>query len=190
MRAECKGNATAKAGWRRQGVKGKSSQSRQPSQKRQRALAHTPTKDGDTTLKPPRLRPFAPFGEVCRLLAACPCPLAATSLLFRLHAFASACIGFFPFASACIGLQPRCLPLRLLRCRGVGCWGVGCRGVGWRLCWRLGCSLGGCKHSPLPPPFFSLPYPEGINFCGCTSYEMQPLFNLLSCAVYPLESDC
>ena len=128
--------------------------------------------------------------RLCLLLPFTPCrrhPAFAVALPLhsaRITAFLPLCI---PLA---FGFHPLHHPLRLWRCRGVGWRCVGCRGVGWRLCWRFGCSRGGSALLPLPPPFFSLPYPEGINFCGCTSYEMQPLFNPLSYAVYPLESDC
>ena len=140
MRGERKGNATAKA--RGQGAKGRGQRGKgaQLSQKRKRALAQNTTTDKNTTLKPPRLFPFAPFGEVSAPLAPCPDPLPPTSLLFRLHPFASPCIGFSPLASPCTGLQPRHLPLR------VG--GSGCRvGVSGRGC-RVGVSG---RFSPAPP---------------------------------------
>ena len=147
MRAECKGNATAKA--RGQGARGRGQRGRgeQPSQRRKRALAHKKTQQHETTLRPPRLFPFAPFGEGSDPLAPCPSPLPPTSLLFRLHPLASACIGFSPFASACIGLQPRHLPLRVGSGRVVGSVGR----VGWS--GRLG-AVGrlGVAALPLPSP--------------------------------------
>ena len=119
----------------------------QPSQKRKRALALKHTQQHETTLTPPRLFPFAPFGEVSAPFAPCPSPLPPTSLLFRLHPFASPCIGFFPLASLCIGLQPRHLPLR------VG--GSGCR-VGVSGLWgRVGVSG---RLSPAPPA--ACPHPR------------------------------
>ena len=146
MRAECKGNATAKA--RGQGARGRGQRGRgeQPSQRRKRALAHKTTQQHETTQRPPRLFPFAPFGEGSDPLAPCPSPLPPTSLLFRLHPLASACIGFSPFASACIGLQPR-HPLRVGSGRVVGSVGrVGGSGL-------LG-SVGrvGVAALPLPLP--------------------------------------
>ena len=144
MRGERKGNATAKA--RGQGAEGRGQRGRgeQPSQKRKRALALNTTTDKNTTSQPPRLFPFAPFGEGSDPLAPCPDPLPPTSLLFRLHPFASPCIGFFPLASPCIGLQPRHLPLH------VG--GSGCRvGVSGRGC-RVGVSGRGVGSPPPPAP--------------------------------------
>ena len=144
MRAECEGNATAKARGQGAGGRGQRGRGAQPSQRCKRALAQKATTQHETTLKPPRLRPFAPFGEVSAPLAPCPDPLPPTSLLFRLHPLAFACIGFSPFAFACIGLQPRHLPLR------VG--GSGCRvGVSGRGC-RVGVSDRGGGSPPAPPP--------------------------------------
>ena len=131
MRAECEGNATAKARGQGGGGRGQRGKGAQPSQRRKRALALNTTTDKNTTLKPQRLFPFAPFGEVSAPFAPCPDPLSPASLLFRLHPLASACIGFSPFASACIGLQPRHLPLRV---GGSGCRvGVSGRGSGCRV---------------------------------------------------------
>ena len=144
MRAECEGNATAKARGQGAGGRGQRGKGAQPSQKRKRALAQKATTQHETTLKPPRLFPFAPFGEVSAPFAPCPDPLPPACLLFRLHPLASACIGFSPFASACIGLQPRHLPLRV----GVS----GCRlGVSARGC-RLGVSARGVGSPPAPAP--------------------------------------
>ena len=144
MRAECKGNATAKARGQGGGGRGQRGKGAQPSQRRKRALAQKHTKQHETTLKPPRLCPFAPFGEVSAPFAPYPDSLPPASLLFRLHPLASACIGFSPFASACIGLQPRHLPLR------VG--GSGCRvGVSGRGC-RVGVSGRGVGSPPAPAP--------------------------------------
>ena len=146
MRAECEGNATAKA--RGQGAGGRSQRGRgeQPSQKRKRALALYSTTDKNTTLKPPRLQPFAPFGEGSDPPAPCPDPLPPTSLLFRLHPLASACIGFSPFASPCIRLQALSLPLRVGG--SAGRVGVSGRGSAGRVCsaGRVGSAL-----LPLPP---------------------------------------
>ena len=144
MRGERKGNATAKARGEGAGGRGQRGRGEQPSQKRKRALAQKATQQHETTLKPPRLFPFAPFGEVSDPLAPCPDPLPPPSLLFRLHPFASPCIGFSPLASPCIGLQPRHLPLR------VG--GSGCRvGVSGRGC-RVGVSGRGVGSPPAPAP--------------------------------------
>ena len=144
MRGERKGNATVKARGQGAGGRGQRGRGEQPSQKRKRALALNTTTDKNTTSQPPRLFPFAPFGEVSDPLAPCPDPLPPTSLLFRLHPFASPCIGFSPLASPCIGLQPRHLPLR------VG--GSGCRvGVSGRGC-RVGVSGRGLGSPPPPAP--------------------------------------
>ena len=124
MRAECERNATVKARRQGKGERSKRGKKGQPSQKRKRALALNTTTDKNTTLKPPRLFPFAPFGEVCPFLPLAPFPFTLASLLLRLHPLASACIGFSPFASACIGLQALSLPF------GVG-WSAG--RVGGRL---------------------------------------------------------
>ena len=110
MRAECKRNATAKARGEGGGGRGQRGRGEQPSQRRKRALALKHTQQHETTLKPPRLFPFAPFGECSDPLALCPDSLPPPSLLYRLHPLASACIGFSPFASACIGLQALSLP--------------------------------------------------------------------------------
>ena len=143
MRAECEGNATAKARGQGEGGRGQRGRGEQPSQRRKRALALKHTQQHETTLKPPRLFPFAPFGEGSDPLAPCPSPLPPASLLYRLHPLASACIGFFPFASACIGLQPRHLPLRV----GGSGGRVGVSGL-WG---RVGVSgRGGCSPSPFP----------------------------------------
>ena len=144
MRAECEGNATAKARGQGAGGRGQRARGEQPSQKRKRALAQKATQQHETTLKPPRLFSFAPFGEASDPLAPCPDPLPPSSLLFRLHPLASACIGFSSFASACIGLQPLRHPLRV----GVS----GCRvGVSGRGC-RVGVSGRGVGSPPAPPP--------------------------------------
>ena len=137
MRAECKGNATVKARWQEARGRGQRSKVAQPSQKRKRALALNTTTDKNTTSQPPRLLPFAPFGSVAPPCPFDPDPLPPASLLFRLHPFASACIGFFPLASACIGLQPLNLPFRVSvsGCR-VGVSGLGSRGVGCRVSGR------------------------------------------------------
>ena len=135
MRGECKGNATAKARGQGGGGRGQRGKGAQPSQKRKRALAQNTTTDKNTTSQPPRLFPFAPFGEVSAPFAPCPFPLPLASLLYRLHPFASPCIGFSPLASACIRLHPPNLPFR------VG--GSGCRvGVSGRV---------GSVALPLPP---------------------------------------
>ena len=146
MRAECEGNATAKARGQGAGGRGQRGKGAQPSQRRKRALALKHTQQHETTLKPPRLRPFAPFGEVSAPFAPCPDPLRPASLLFRLHPLASACIGFSPFASPCIRLQALSLPLRVGgsagRVGGSG-RGSGCRvGVSGRV---------GSALLPLPP---------------------------------------
>jgi len=145
MRAECKGNATAKA--RGQGERGRGQRGKraQPSQRRKRALALKHTQQHETTLKPPRLRPFAPFGEVSALFAPCPDSFPPTSLLFRLHPLASACIGFSPFASACIRLHPPSFPLGVgvSGCRVGGCLGVSGLGVSGR--------VGSAPPAPAPP---------------------------------------
>ena len=127
----------------------------QPSQKRKRALALNTTTDKNTTSQPPRLFPFAPFGEVSDPLAPCPDPLPPTSLLFRLHPLASACIGFSPFASPCIRLQTPNLPFWVGGSGGrVGVSGRGCRvGVSGRL---SPAPPAPCPHAPsdtapLPP---------------------------------------
>ena len=144
MRAECEGNATAKAMGQGAEGRGQRGKGAQPSQKRKRALAHNTPTDKDTTLKTPRLFPFAPFGEVSAPFAPCPFPLPPTSLLFRLHPLASACIGFSPFASPCIRLQALSLPLRVgvSGCR-VGVSGWGC---------RVGVSGWGVGSPPPPAP--------------------------------------
>ena len=146
MRAECEGNATAKA--RGQGAEGRGQRGKgaQPSQKRKRALAQNTTTDKNTTPHAPRLFPFAPFGEVSAPFAPCPFPLPPASLLFRLHPLASACIGFSPFASPCIRLQALSLPLRVggSAGRGVGS-GVGVSGL-------LGGSGRLCPAPPAPCP--------------------------------------
>ena len=146
MRAECEGNATAKARGQGEEGRGQRGKGEQPSQKRKRALAHNTTTDKNTTLKPPRLFPFAPFGEVCDPFAPCPDPLPPASLLYRLHPLASACIGFSPFASPCIRLHARSLPLRVGGSAGrVGGRRVG-SGVGGSGRW-----VGGSPLLPLPP---------------------------------------
>ena len=137
MRGERKGNATVKARGQGGGGRGQRGKGAQPSQKRKRALAQNTPTDKDTTLKTPRLFPFAPFGEVCDPVAPCPDPLPPASLLFRLHPFASPCIGFSPFASACIRLHPPNLPFRVGGSGGrvgVSGRGSGCRvGVSGRV---------------------------------------------------------
>ena len=143
MRAECKRNATAKARGEGGGGRGKRGKGAQPSQKRKRALALKHTQQHETTLKTPRLFPFAPFGEGSDPLAPCPDSLPPPSLLYRLHPLASACIGFSPFAFACIRLQAPSLPLRVWAGRVVGSVGLG--GSGGRV-WAVG-RVGG---SPLP----------------------------------------
>ena len=101
-----------------------------------------------------------------RLLAASPAPsafrlpLPLASLLFRLHALASPCIGFCPLASPCILFASLHLPW------GVGVSGCrvcsGCRVSGCRVC--SGCRVSGCRvcsgcrvGSPLLPLPFPLP---------------------------------
>ena len=120
MRAECKRNATAKARGEGGGGGGQRGRGEQPSQRRKRALELKHTQQHETTLKPPRLFPFAPFGEGSDPLAPCPDSLPPPSLLYRLHPLASACIGFSPFASACIRLQTPSLPLPVWAGRVVG----------------------------------------------------------------------
>ena len=146
MRGECKGNATAKARGQGGGGRGQRGKGEQPSQKRKRALAQNTTTDKNTTLRTPRLFPFAPFGEVCDPFAPCPDPLPPASLLYRLHPFASPCIGFSPLASACIRLHPPNLPFRVGGSGGrvgVSGRGSGCRvGVSGRV---------GSALLPLPP---------------------------------------
>ena len=169
MRGERKGNATAKARGQGAGGRGQRGRGEQPSQKRKRALAQNTTTDKNTTLKSPRLFPFAPFGEGSDPLAPCPDPLPPTSLLFRLHPFASPCIGFSPLASPCIGLQPRHLPLRVggSGCRvGVSGRGSGCRvGVSGRVCsplLPLQLAPIGAQRPPPSPPCPPSPWVGGV----------------------------
>ena len=175
MQGECEPNATAKARGQGGGGRGQRGRGEQPSQRRKRALAHNTTQQHETTLKPPRLFPFAPFGEGSDPLAPCPDPLPPASLLYRLHRLASPCIGLHPLAPLCIPLASVFICSTFLGvsgCRGV--WtalGVGVSG-------RLGCQgVGsGCRLSPCPCPC-SLPQDKESGVSK-TLLSFHSLFNL------------